>query len=183
MSGFRGIYLIGFALLALSPAGIGQAPLVQAERLETEETVEEIVVIGTKPLRTMRFQMYQAEEDFLDVFNSLNSDDEFDVHCTTYAPTGSHINQRYCVANFVRRFQSDEAQRWMLDQSPSSPSSWVGFQRDPRFRAKNKQLQQEFDRLIAASPELRDVLQKFNEAQETYEAERKRRCDGSIVCQ
>ena len=182
--------MIGFALLALSPAGIGQAPLVQAERLETEETVEEIVVIGTKPLRTMRFQIYQAEEDFLDVFNSLNSDDDFDVHCTTYAPTGSHVNQRYCVANFVLRFESDEAQRWMLerDHAPAatgrqSPSSWVGFQKDVRFRAKSKQLRQEFDRLIAASPELRDVLQKFNEAQETYEAERKRRCDGSIVCQ
>jgi hypothetical protein len=80
------------------------------------DKIEEIIVYGDKSLRRLRNDVYKAEQKVIVIFNSLNSDDEFDIHCTRDAPTGSHIKRRVCRANFVGKATAHEARGFMLGQ-------------------------------------------------------------------
>jgi hypothetical protein len=78
-------------LFALAPLGTCMSAPAQQVEPEPAETIEEIVVYGNKSLVQLRLELYKAEDAVFDLFNSLNSDDEFDVHCYKEAPIGSHI--------------------------------------------------------------------------------------------
>jgi hypothetical protein len=92
-------------LLALPLSGECQSDAVQTQ--ESSEPIEEIVVRGYKPLVHLKHEMYDAEEALYKVFNSLNSDDDYDIHCYKEAPTGSKLKRRVCKtekwARFLRR--------------------------------------------------------------------------------
>jgi hypothetical protein len=55
------------------------------------EKIDEITVLGTRSMRTLRLEVQAARERVYDLFNSLNSDDEFDIHCRNVPRTGTRI--------------------------------------------------------------------------------------------
>jgi len=101
-------------LFALTPLGMCRIAAAQQAEPGPTETIEEVVVYGNKSLSQLRRELYKAEDAVIDLFNSLNSDDEFDIRCYKEAPTGSHIKKRVCKTNYVRDLIGKATRRSLL---------------------------------------------------------------------
>ena len=109
------IFAITLAMTVVTiPVGLCQTNSMQEDESASSETIEEIVVYGEKSLIHLRHEVQRAEDRVFDVFNTLNSDDEYDIHCYREAPTGSHIHRRVCRANFVSKATAEEARALLL---------------------------------------------------------------------
>jgi len=109
--------------------------------------------------------MYEAEEALYGLFNSLNTDDDFDVRCFKEAPTGSHIKRRVCRANFVTRLI-----REAISDYPAA-----------KINNMNELMLANWTELALEHPEVRNALVKYTEAKQTQEFEHKRRCEGRFL--
>jgi hypothetical protein len=94
------------AILALAAARVAQAAAVSAVAETTE--LPEVKVEGRR-LSQMRQDIIKAEDRFFAAFNELNKDDDFDMHCATQAPLGTHIQTRVCRVRFYEKAQEEEA--------------------------------------------------------------------------
>jgi len=158
--------------LAFVPAGFCQAISGQPDQAGPSEAIEEIVVYGEKSLIQLRLEVHKAEDKVFAMFNSLNSDDEYDIHCYLEAPIGSHIKRRVCRANFVSKATSEEARQLLRGQP--GVSAWTKTQH------KNKLLQAEMEALVLERPEFLKVVNEYGEANQALKSERERRCEGRV---
>jgi hypothetical protein len=76
------------------------------------ETPEEIVVRG-KRLAEFRVEVEEVRERAYDIFNELNSTDDFDFECVDEPRRGSRMNRRVCVAQFEGRIQQAAAKEYI----------------------------------------------------------------------
>ncbi len=166
-------------LLALMPVVIMcRIASAQEANQAPSDTIDEIIVYGEKSLLALRRMAYRAEENFYDLFNSLNSDDENDVHCHKEAPTGSHIRRRICRANFEKKLTAEATSQWLvarrggMGQTYHTPTA--------RIRHKKKLMIEEMEVLISVHPELLEALSGFSDATQVFESEKQRRCEGRI---
>jgi hypothetical protein len=136
---------------------------------DSSESIEEIIVYGDKPLHTLRREVYRTEENFFDVFSSLNQDDDFDVRCYYEVPSFTHIRQHVCRAKFVVDATSAEAARFLgKPGAPAMPAESV-------IRRKREQFREILEALIAERPELLQALSEYTDAKQTLESEKQRR--------
>ncbi len=160
-------------LLVLSPAGLCQTASDAETNPAPSEAIDEITVYGAKSLLQLRHDVYRAEEDVYAVFNSLNSDDEFDIHCYYEVPVGSHIRRRNCRANYVDMATAEEGSSIMLG---------VGYVRAAvKIQHKTKLLQEELKALVVQRPEFNKALDELSAAKQVLESERQRKCEGQII--
>ena len=94
---------VSVLLLALAPIGMCQTEPVEEANQPPSEITEEIIVYGDKSMSVLRYEMNHAADVTFDLFNSLNSDDEYDIHCYKEASIGSHIMRRVCRPNFEKQ--------------------------------------------------------------------------------
>jgi hypothetical protein len=134
------------------------------------EEIEEITVYGDKPLHALRREVYGAEENFFDVFNSLNDEDEFDVRCFYEIPSFTHIRRHVCRARFVIDATSADARMWRTEgpRIPTVPAATVIMQ-------KENQMREIMEKLVFDHPELLQALNKYTETRQTLESEKDRR--------
>ena len=103
----RTITLIAAALLVLSATTFARAqeeppPAPAAtEAKGAQEPVEEVVVRGRRTLFSLRRDMQSARENVWEVFSAINSDDDFDIACTSAPRTGSHVKSRACRPQYA----------------------------------------------------------------------------------
>lgn len=122
--------------------------------------MEEITVIGQKQLFTLRRQIIRAEDHAYAIFDRLNDDDDYDIHCRMVAFTGTHIRQRVCLPNFYRSATAAEARQYLAligstDYTPVVPSSQnVYAYKIPVLKAK-------VVKLATEHPEMLDALRKL----------------------
>ncbi len=137
---------------------------------ESSESIEEIIVYGDKPLHTLRREVYRAEENFFDLFSSLNQDDEYDVRCYYEVPSFTHIRRHVCRANFVIDATSAQAEEWRTEgpRRPIAPAAW-------KIQSKKKRMRELMEVLITERPELLEALSKYTDAKQVLESEKKRR--------
>jgi hypothetical protein len=160
-------------LLVLPLSGLCQPVPVQTEK--PSETIEEVIVRGSKSLIDLRHEMYRAEEALYDLFNSLNTDDDFDIRCYEEVPTGSKIPQRVCKTNWFRNQHAAETQKMMRGE----PYMYPVF----RNKKMDERLNELMSKAIREQPKMLDTLAKYAEAEQTHESERKRRCEGRfLIC-
>jgi hypothetical protein len=160
-------------LLVLPLPGVCQDKSGQAE--ESPGTMEEVIVIGHKSLVNLKRDVYRAEDALYDIFNSFNTEDEFDIRCYKEAPTGSHIKRRVCRANFVGDLIAGETQRMMRGEPYIYPAAQIK-KMEERMLAKMTEI-------TLQQPEMLEALVKFTEAKQVLESERKRRCEGRfLIC-
>ena len=62
--------------------------------------LDEVAVVG-KTLRQLQREAIKAEDRFYKRFNSLNSRDDFDIHCRMDKPTGTLVPRRQCRIQFL----------------------------------------------------------------------------------
>ena len=170
-------------LLALTSVGMCQNTSVPEEESKDTDTIEEIIVYGDKSLIRLRLELYRAEEKVFVLFNSLNSDDEFDIHCYKEAPTGSHIMRRVCKANYERKLIAEATSRWLLSRQTGTGVAPGFLYPAAKIQQKAELLHEEMESLVVENPELLKVLSEFSEAKRILESERQRRCEGRIfIC-
>jgi hypothetical protein len=68
---------------------------------EDRALVEEVIVIGLRPITSIRHEIANTEDLIYETFNELNDDDAFDIICTNEAPIGSQIRRRVCRSRFM----------------------------------------------------------------------------------
>ena len=92
---------------------LGLCSIINAQPLSDEQGVtppsaspstalpEEITITGQKHIGLLRKQVEEAEDLMYGLFNELNDDDRYDIHCRLEAPLGTRIRQRVCRPTFV----------------------------------------------------------------------------------
>lgn len=163
-------------LFALTPLGMCRIAAAQEGEPEPAETIEEIVVYGNKSLVRLRLELYKAEDAVFDLFNSLNSDDEFDIHCYKEAPIGSHIKKRVCKTNYVRDLTGEATRQSLLIGEPY-------IHPVAKIKQKDELLRKEMEALVVERPELLKALNEYSDAKQVLESEHRRRCEGGfLIC-
>ena len=144
--------------------------LSETVEAESSESIEEIVVYGEKSISALRREVYKAEENFFDLFNSLNQDFEYDVNCYYEAPTGTRIRRHVCRANFVVEATSVQYVeiRTRGPRYPVVPPELV-------IAKKKKIYRQKLEELVAEHPELFQALAEYTSKRTTLESERDKR--------
>jgi hypothetical protein len=119
--------------------------------------------------------MYEAEEALYDVFNSLNSDDDYDIHCYEEAPTGSKIKQRICKTEKMGKILAEQTQKMMRGEPYVFPKAEIN--------KMNERMLAEMTELASTHPEYLKALETYDQTKQTWESERERRCEGRIfIC-
>ena len=78
-----------------------------------ERAYEEVIVQGEPSLAAYRVAINAARDQVMNMFNEINSNDEFDIHCRNEIRTGSHIPSRTCRPRFQREAATDAAREWL----------------------------------------------------------------------
>ena len=118
------------ALLIILPCflSLGIAAQEPLKEISTDSAaqgyvLEEIKVIGQRPLSSMEMEIIRAEELKFEIFNSLNSTDEFDITCSWRAPTGSRLKRWGCDVGYMKRARIEDA-RFALDEIFFGRPAW-----------------------------------------------------------
>ena len=144
--------------------------LSETVEAESSESIEEIIVYGDKSIGALRREVYKAEENFFDLFNSLNQDFEYDVNCYYEVPSFTHIRHHVCRANFVVEATSVQYVeiRTRGPRYPVVPPELV-------IAKKKKIYRQKLEALVAEHPELFQALAEYTSKRTTLESERDKR--------
>jgi hypothetical protein len=183
----RTITLIAAALLVLSAPTFARAqdepPAAPAatEANGAQEPVEEVVVRGRRTLFSLRRDMQTARENVWEVFSAINSDDDFDIACTSAPRTGSHVKSRACrpqYADKATRQAGQEVARRMSACSPGDSACLEAAMQMATGDAQaslaiipymDKRLDDEFRRLATEQPELATAILDYLAKQHQYE--------------
>ena len=125
------------------------------------------VEVHSRRLSRMRDDVIQEENRFYALFNDVNKDDDFDVHCKYDAYTGTRIKQRTCKVAYYEKAQAEEAVA-LLNGDIVTPADLVAMARAPEARQKMLAV-------INATPELRRLILERDTLERKYEATRKAR--------
>lgn len=150
---------------------LGAVPAVGMAAAADEE-LDEVVVRGTK-LWQMREAILNAEKRFYALYNELNTNDDFDVHCDREAPLGSRILRRVCRVSYVADAQAEYAQALLAGYDAPDPEL-VELERAEEFRATALQVINSDKRLLKLVRE-RELLEA------TYLEERRKRLKGRWI--
>jgi len=122
---------------------------------------DEIIVYGS--VAQLRHQLLKARDEMFARFNDINSDDRFDIHCYSEAPTGSRIERERCVSNSWREQDRNIGQSWLAQargETGLPPEYFMGEQ-----AIMADKLRDEWRRLANEDPELADAMKRFGRAQ------------------
>ena len=167
----RIVFLANLLLIvSIAPQAAGQTNPLIAEKNESANAPEEIVVYGERNIIQLRAEVYRAEQAFLDKFNLLNSDDNFDFKCKIITLLENRARKRVCVPRFAQKYEARMAAAMIRDGN---------FQTPPRFQAQLRKyealLVEEMLVLIGDDEELREAYSKLELAKTAYEGELKER--------
>lgn len=165
-------------LFATTNIALGQNEPTTSIRQPVQD-VEEIRVISNRSLIMLKRQVLQAEVDMFNLFNELNDDDEFDIHCRMEARIGSLIKKQICRPNYIYTATSQEALSFHYSNSQtgvngSSPSYSIQTATSvpTTIQYNSEILEEKIDAAIQQNPELLEMIQDFEFATEEYTEKR-----------
>ncbi len=164
------VIVLNFGLVSV---GICQTTAVEEMTPEAEKTPDEIIVYGEKSIIILQNELYRAEESFFDLFNTLNSDDEFDVECKKRAFIGERRRIHQCMPAFAEKYAAQAISGFQFDGN--GYPLIVNVEYRARVKKKEEMMWAEMAELVKKNPEfLREVirLQKANQALESERTER-----------
>jgi hypothetical protein len=134
-----------------------------------EQAIEEITVIGRRFLRDLRIEVQASRERVYGLFNSLNSNDEFDIDCHTAARTGTRMSRRVCRPRFVDD-ATHAAGKWYLIALHGGPGGGLLAAQAEMgvVPLKERQLAAELQRLTRESREFRRAIAEYQAVERRY---------------
>jgi hypothetical protein len=165
-------------LCLLAVVGLSVPALAQeaASTPQAGEGVDEVVVPGRRP-ENLRVEIERLERVVYARWNSLNSNDELDIHCLDSEPTGSNITQTRCAPDFVIQAEARAAQD-AIDGARSSQQSPRTSDYVATMQEKSRQLNEEMQRVARQDEQfLRDLvrLDELKQLQANERAQRARK--------
>ncbi len=146
--------------------------------------LEEIIVIGERPLYSLQIEIYKAEEIKFELFNSLNSTDDFDITCEWVAHTylNSRIKRRECDVGFMKKARADDARFFMDNMQYDLPFLLRSDQQlTGEFAHKTEAFKKEMVELAVKHPSLAKAMINEIELKQRYNLERRERYKDSIL--
>jgi hypothetical protein len=145
--------------------GLGAPALAQevASPPQPATDVDEIVVPGSRP-ENLYAEIERLEGSVYERFNSLNRNDELDIHCFKQAPTGSNIPLRRCAPNFVIEAEARAAKNTIVGTRGNADAT-ARNARDSAttLEQKSRALTEEFQRLAREDAQLMRDLVRLDE--------------------
>jgi len=185
------------ALIGLSMNAIGGPALAQTEPPARErsaaarqEQTEEVVVRGRR-IGELRAEVEDARERAYELFNDINSNDEFDVYCHNESRSGTNVPQVVCRAQFENRVSAAAAREYLSGLFSACHGGSVtqdcmfsnagagGINRaqgvEGQLPGKREQMADEIFRVARENDEFAQAILDWYEANQQYDAARKRR--------
>ena len=134
----------------------------------SDRPIEEIQVLGTRTLYSIRMEIVDEENKIFSMFNELNSDDRFDIFCDNIAPTGSHIKQRVCEPRFVTETRAQMTQDYVRGIGMLVGSSDL----EVETAMEREELEKEHLRIAVEHPEYLEMLTELTNLRDTLESRR-----------
>ena len=121
----RKMYIVN-SLLFLSIAAYVLAPAASAATATTNPVqVEEITIYSGMSMRKLRLEINKAREAMFNVFNDLNTDDRFDIHCEYVKRWQSKIREFECAPTFLKTAREEEVNFFLEGiNTTKTPLSW-----------------------------------------------------------
>ncbi len=154
---------------AMRIAGAGEQQPAATPVVADELVLDEAVVKGTR-LWKLRQDMVKTEEQFYKLFNELNKEDDYDVHCQMEAPLGTRLKKRVCRIAFYEDAEAEAAQALLSGQMVIDPNL-VMLERQPEYTKHTLAI-------INSDQRLLKLVRQREELEKKYNAERKRRFRG-----
>lgn len=132
-----------------------------------ESDITEVQVTGRKLFSTLEHQIRKADEVLYGIFNELNDDDYYDVHCGWESRPNTNIKYWECRPEFLRQATRAEALAFHNQVTGFSgghappPQAVISYEY-PRLAEKMREVLQE-------SPELLDAVVKSYELRQELE--------------
>ena len=145
------------AVLALPMTAFGQNEEAPMRVASVDEPIDNIIVSGEKSEAALRQELWNAEDDFYSLYNTLNDDNLYDVRCVDEAPIGSRIKVQVCRPVFVAKAQSD-----------GDVINVTNLHTNPIIANKMAKYQEIMNTLIAANPDLMAAVTTFSAARTRY---------------
>jgi hypothetical protein len=101
------------ALLSFAAIPSGRAIQSAEEAIQPPGDVEEVIVRGGKSLSQWRREVFQAQDELVELFNELNEGEDNDVRCRDEVPTGTRIPQRVCWSHAQDRASATGARNFL----------------------------------------------------------------------
>lgn len=133
---------------------------------------EEIVVIGDPSLRALREELRAAEDHVHDLFNALNDDDQFDIHCHSETRTGTKISRRVCKPNYVDAATDVQARAYLSFLRGDAAGASLPSQATIQY--KNDILREKLTTLVNENAELREAVMHHAELSSAFDSTRQR---------
>lgn len=144
-------------------AGVGQEALPEG-RAQREVLPEEITVTGQKLFIVLKQQIEEAEDHMYGLFNDMNEDDRYDIHCTWEAPLGTRIRQRVCRPEFVANADRAVAQDFLAQVQGFTTTNPPPVQAEMGFHYPI--LEEKLKEALVESPEFADAVIRHYELRE-----------------
>ena len=151
-----------FTIPSAFPAGAEPAP-----------GTEEIIVNAPENLRRFRVEIDRAQEAMFNVFNALNGDDKFDVHCEYVRRWQSKIRQQVCSPVYLKIAQEEEAE--MLMGAFGVAGSTRGAPGLMQMNHYNGQFEEVMKNIFEEHAEFREALNEYQTLAESLEEVRRER--------
>lgn len=162
-------------VLGLSSTGNAQ-PLNDEQGVTPQRPVpstalpEEITITGQKHIGLLRKQVEEAEDLMYGLFNKLNDDDRYDIHCRLEAPLGTRIRQRVCRPTFVA-----DADRAVALDFVGQVQGFAATNPPPVAEEMARHypiLEEKFKTVVGSSPDLADAVSRHHQLREELEQRR-----------
>lgn len=128
-----------------------------------QELPEQVTVTGAKQLQALQFQIREAEDLMFGLFNELNGDDIYDIHCQWQTPKNTRIAQRRCEPAFVSRVREDYAKNWLSLLRNEAGGNMLPDQAQVTLHYPI--LKQKMEALVEQSPQLLEAMERYNDLQ------------------
>jgi hypothetical protein len=141
--------------------------------------MEEITVIGERPLYSLRMEIYKVEDIKVKLFNSLNSTNDFDIKCEYVAHTeyNSNIKRRECNVNYMKKARAEDAREFLERGIPPRSEGQLRGELAHKTEALNKEMIE----LAVKHPEMAKAMINEYALKQLYIAEWRERFKDSIL--
>jgi len=154
----------------LLPLLLAALALPLAASAQDDEATEEIVVVGDKSIGQLRREVYEAEEEFYDLYNALNDDPEYDVKCFYETSTGTHVKNHVCRAKFITDSYAKHAAR-----NGNDLRRVANQDANPALAEKTATFEEKLGTLVNTDAELQAAFLRYNNARVEFFAAREDR--------
>ena len=158
-------------LLLYAPVTLGQTQAAEETETISSEAIDEITVYGERSIIVLQKELELAQVRMFDLFNTLNSDDEFDIECDYEQHLGSRRWHHVCTPKFATRQAAHQGAVFLTRNKKTGQVQAVTHHN----RRMDKKLWAEMAVLVNANPELRKAFEELTKAKNAIDVERQKR--------